>query len=196
MNNSELNQLLKSAKVPEPAADHWNEFPNRVSAALRLTRKSRTGQPRLWPRLAWGLSLAGACVLISFAIAHWRGAQTAQVAQNLLQSEKLIREVRTLFPNQVQSVILDEHGFRLVLAERADIPDSPPIYLNICSSDGCRQMITSSGQTVQIADQKVEVLADAAGGVMLVGDHFFWSTGENSSPEHLRIHAQQLNRVL
>jgi hypothetical protein len=181
MNDSELNQLLKSVKVPERGPDHWAEFPNRVSTALRATRAPQTEQRRLWPKLAWGLSFAGACVLMGFVIGHWRRAHTAQVAQNLLQSEKLIREVRALFPNQVQVVILDKQGMQLVLAEKADVPDSPAIYLNICGPDGCRQIITSSGQQIRLNGEVCDVLTDARGNIILAGQQLVWTSDSHAA---------------
>ncbi len=181
MNDVELNQLLKSAKVPERSDGHWTEFPNRVGAALRASRASQTEQHPFWPRLAWGLSLAGACVLIGFVIGHWRGTQTAPVAQNFLQSEKLIREVRALFPNQVQAVILDKDGIQLVLAEKPNVPDSPAIYLNICGPDGCRQIITSSGQQIRLNGEVCDVLADARGNIILAGSRLVWSSESHAT---------------
>ena len=35
MNNSELNRLLKSAKIPAQSAEHWEDFPGQVVRALR-----------------------------------------------------------------------------------------------------------------------------------------------------------------
>ncbi len=181
MNDAELNQLLKSAKVPGRGGGHWAEFPNRVGAALRVGRVSPTGQHSFWPKLAWGLSLAGACVLIGFVIGHWRGARATQVAQKFLQSEKLIHEVRAMFPNQVQAVILDKDGMQLVLAEKADVPDSPAIYLNICGPDGCRQIITSSGQQIRLNGEVCDVLADARGNIILAGSRLIWSSESHAT---------------
>ena len=192
MNDTELSQLLKSAKVPERGPDHWAEFPDRVSAALRATRASQAGPPRLWPKLAWGFSLAGTCVLIGFVIGHWRDVREAN---GLLRNGKLVREVVAMFPNQVQAIIQDENGLRLSLAETPNVPQSQPLWINICDGKNCRSIVTFSGQTVQIDGHRVEALADASGGVMLVGEHFFWSAGDRT-PGRLRINAQQLNQVL
>jgi len=192
MNDAELSQLLKSAGIPEPGAGHWEAFPGRVTTALRATRKPPTEQIRWRPKLAWGLSFAGACLLIGFAVGHWRGAHTIEKL-NLVQSKKLIGEVRALFPNQVQAVIFDGNGVRLVLAEKADVPDSPPIYLNICGPEGCRQFITFSGQQIHVDGEACDVLADAEGNIILAGKHFVWTSESHvASAGVYRIEARSM----
>ena len=84
----------------------------------------------------------------------------------------------------------------LSLAEEASVPQSQPLWIKVCEGKVCRSIITFSGQVVQIADKPVEVLADAQGGVMLVGEHFFWSSREGGVGEQMQIKAQQLNHVL
>jgi hypothetical protein len=70
------------------------------------------------------------------------------------------------------------------------------LWIKICDGKQCRSVVTFSGQAMQIAGQRVEVLADARGGVMLLGDHFFWSSRETVLKDHLRIDAQPLSHVL
>jgi hypothetical protein len=36
MNDSELNDLLKSARVPEKSADYWEKFPGQVLDQIEL----------------------------------------------------------------------------------------------------------------------------------------------------------------
>jgi hypothetical protein len=111
----------------------------------------------------------------------------------LLENEAVIRETLAMFPNQVRAIIQDHDGMRLVLSEEADVPDSPPLWIKICNGKDCRVVVTFSGQSFQIAKETVEVLADAQGQVMLVGDRLFWSaTGRSRSAAALRIRARPL----
>ena len=193
MNNSELNKLLESAKVPEQSVEHWESFPDQVVRSLRGRRAADISAAHRYrrPALAWGLALA-TCLVIGFFLIPWRGANQAN---GLLQNGKLVSEVVALFPNQVQAIIQDEHGLRLSLADTPNVAQSQPLWIKICDGKKCRSIVTFSGQVVQIDGQRVEALADASGGVMLVGEHFFWSARDRT-PGRLRINAQQLNQLL
>ena len=193
MNNSELNKLLKSVKDPEQTAEHWEDFPGHVVRSLRNRREEiPAAHSQRRPVLAWGLAL-GMCLVIGFVVGRWRGTSEAN---GLLQNAKLIREVVAMFPNQVQAIIQDENGIRFSLAETPNVSQSQPLWIKICEGKYCRSIVTFSGQTVQIDGQRVEVLADASGGVMLVGEHFFWSNEGNTTRDRIRINAQQLNQIL
>jgi hypothetical protein len=194
MNDVELSNLLKSARVPEPNPEHWEEFPRQVTWSLRH-RPEGVSRPERSPRrplLAWGLAFA-TCLVIGFVAGNWRGAGPAK---GLLQNARLVREVVAMFPNQVQAIIQDENGLHLSLAVTANVPQSQPLWIKICDGNHCRSIVTFSGQVVQIDGQRVEALADASGGVILVGEHFFWSSEGGSQPDRVRINAEQMNQVL
>jgi hypothetical protein len=131
--------------------------------------------------------------VLGIALGNWRGAKPANA---LLQNEKLMREVLAMFPNQVRAIVQDENGLSLSLADEPNVPSSTPLWIKICDGKQCRSVVTFSGQAMQIAGQRVEVLADARGGVMLVGDDFFWSSQDAVPHDRLRIDAQSLNHVL
>lgn len=198
MTDAELKKLLQAAPVPERSPEFWERFPERINARLHWqTRRSERVNLPSRPRagVVWGWGLAGAAVLLlaGFLLGNWHSNKQTVA---LLQNEKLLREVLATFPNQVQAIIQDDQGLHLSLAEEANVPQSQPLWLKVCEGKICRSIITFSGQVVQIADKPVEVLADARGGVMLVGEHFFWSSQEGGIKEHLLIKAQQLHRVL
>jgi hypothetical protein len=56
--------------------------------------------------------------------------------------------------------------------------------------------VTFSGQEIQIAGQKLTVLSDARGGIILAGNQFIWSnTGQIASQNNLKISAKHLDSV-
>ena len=196
MNNSQLTKLLKSVPAPERSPEFWEQLPGRISAKVYWREMRRTGPDaalRHPQRVAWGISLATVCLLVGFAFVQWRGTEKAN---EWLRNERLIREVLGMFPNQIQAIVQDESGLRLVLADEPNVPESTPLWVKICEVGHCRSIVTFSGQTLQIAGQRVEVLADARGDVMLVGDHFFWSAGNAAPKNQLRIDARQLRYSL
>ena len=197
MNNIDLEKKLKAAQVPARDEDYWESFPRLVSAKLRTTTAERPAIERHWlPRLAWGGGIAFACLVIGFAIGHWRGRMEKNDPYALLQNGKILREVLTLFPNRVRAIVQDERGVQLVLSDQADVPASTPIYVRICDGRQCSSLVTFSGQELEIAGQKVTVLSDAQGGVIVAGTRFAWSSDRPAGASGgLKIEARNLNSI-
>jgi hypothetical protein len=196
MSEFNLNETLKAAKVPERSDEYWEDFPGHVVRQLgRVPVPSRT-EPSWFPRLAWGLAAATACLIVGFAVGHWRGSAETASANGLLQNGKLIRETMAMFPNRIRAIVQDERGLSLVLSEGDDVPVSPPLYIKVCDGKNCSALVTFSGQEVQMAGQKVMVLSDGRGGVILVGEKFLWSSDNpKQAANHLRIQATELGRI-
>ena len=123
--------------------------------------------------------------------------ETKATAENdSLTNVKLIHETLAMFPNRVRAIVQDEHGLNLVLSDSADVPASTPIYVRICDGKHCSSLVTFSGQEIQIAGQKITVLADTRGGIILTGNQFVWSNSERSyAGNHLKIEAKNLGSV-
>jgi hypothetical protein len=101
-----------------------------------------------------------------------------------------------MFPNRVRAIVQDERGINLVLSENADVPVSPPLYVRISDGKHSSSFVTFSGQEIQIAGQKVTVLADTHGGVILAGQHFMWSdTKQLYAGGHLKITTKNLGLI-
>lgn len=196
MNNSELDDILKKARAPERSEEFFEMFPQQVVRQLKRAETRRRHAERRWfPRLAWGLVTA-ACLLAAFAIGHWRGrVETNSAAENdVLQNTKFVERTLAMFPNRVRAIVHDQRGWNLVLSSQSDVPASSPIYVRVCDGKNCSSCVTFSGQEIQIAGQKMTVLSDARGGVILEGDRFVWSSdGNNYVEKKLKIEARNLN---
>lgn len=196
MNDVEFQKKLQAARVPERPATYWDDFPRQVSASLRKDPAARVSQPHWRPRLAWGFGLAFACLTIGFVIGNWRERNRAD-SFSWLQNEAAVQKILAMFPNRVRAIEQDDQGVRLVLSENPDVPTSTPLWIKICDGPKCRVVITFSGQELQIAKEPVEVLADAQGQVMLVGNRLCWSSAAPSRVnDHLRIQARPLTEVM
>jgi hypothetical protein len=198
MNNSELEAILKKARTPERPEEFFETFPQQIARQLnRAGRPSRHIERRWFPRLAWGLATA-ICILVAFAIGHWRGQiETKTAASNdILQNVKFVQETLAMFPNQVRAIVRDNHGLNLILSNNGNVPASPPIYVRVCDGENCSSCVTFSGQEVQIAGQKLTVLSDGRGGIILEGKQFVWSNDLPSGMGgHLKIEAKNLNSI-
>src|SRR5205807_3264137 len=111
----------------------------------------------------------------------------------LAEAAKYIREIEALFPNQLQAIVLDQKGARLLLADHSNVPASPPLYLKICGPYGCQRFVTFSGQQIRINDDLCDVLIDRQGNVLLVGRELLWSSSEPAGKARpYRIEAKPL----
>ena len=193
MNDPELEKKLKAAREPVLDDAYQAAFEQTVLAKLRSTPWKASPPRQPWfPRFAWG-SATAVCVVLAFSIGHWRGHVEAAAPTSLLANAKLIHETMAMFPNQIRAIVQDEHGMKLVLADQADVPSSTPLYVKICDGEKCSSLVTFSGQEIQIAGQKLTVLADANGGIILEGNKFVWSsTAQNYASKGLKIEARPL----
>lgn len=180
MRDQDLNRLLQAAKVPERAPDFWAQFPKDVLD--QLDRPEPVPTPvrpafavRQW---AWGLGLAAACIALGFFLGYWRGRDAQSPAAQYAALQKYFKEVEGLFPNQLQALVIDENGPRLVLSEKPDVPRSRPLYLVVQTPAGQKSFVTFSGQKIRVNGEECEVLESAEGHVLVAGRHFFWSSAE------------------
>ena len=189
MNNTDLEKVLKKAKVPEPRPGFWDELPGSVQRAIdrgdftRHTEES-VAAPGIFEfifrKAALPLAFAAICVTIGFL---W-GANSRKPevqASELAEARACWREVAALFPNQLEAIVFDQQGSRVVLADKANQPSSPPIYLKLCDTKGCKRFITFSGQQIKVNGESFEVLVDRQGEVLLVGDAKVWKSSKDVS---------------
>ncbi|MGA2870488.1 MAG: hypothetical protein ABSF34_15180 [Verrucomicrobiota bacterium] len=196
MTDSELDQKLAAARPPKLEPDYAADFSRTVLTRLRSASTPKVLAEHHWlPRFAWGAGFALVFLLAGFALGHWRGKTetTAAPANDLLSNVKLINETLAMFPNRVRAIIQNEQGTQLVLADQPDVPDSPPLFVKICDGKHCSSLVTFSGQDLEVAGQKITVLSDANGGIILEGSQFVWSsTGPNRLQNGLKIEAKSL----
>jgi hypothetical protein len=195
MNNSELEKKLKAARAPVLEPDYAKDFARMVLAGLRSAPPEKPRAKLFWrPRLAWGFAFV-ACILIAFFAGHGRGRM--ETVKDILTNSELIQTTQAMFPNRVRAIVCDERGINLILSDEANVPVSPPIYVRICDGKNCSSLVTFSGQEIQIAGEKLTVLSEADGGIILEGNHFVWAnTGQASAGTRLKIEARNLGPAM
>jgi len=195
MKNNDDDDWLKGASaVPEPPREYWEAFPQRVISRLPATAKPRSSaRPPRWRLMA----LQGALVLVALAIGFSLGRRHEPAPQSdayaALRSERMLREVLAFFPNRVRAIVEDERGVHLLLSDQPDVPASRPIWIEIQGDGFRRAAVTFSGQVLQIAGDRVKVVADTRGDLTLSGSKVFWSSAApNRVTTGLHIQAQVL----
>jgi hypothetical protein len=155
----DLNNKLQSVKVPERSAGYWEAFPGRVVARLNDPAPVSAGH--------WRWALATACVLVVAAAMGWRFWPRA--AAPGMDYAKLAREIAKEFPGQLKAIMVDERGMRVELAEAPGVPVSSPVLVEVCRPQGCRRVITFSGQQININGEPWDVLVNGDGRVIVAG---------------------------
>lgn len=198
--DDELNELLRAARVPERTPEYWAEFPQAIARQLRVPRAREAASdtaPRPRPAWAWGLGLATVCLLLGFFFGFQRGHAVGFSTAEIAQSQKIYRELAALFPDRVQTVQLDGRGSQIVLTSDPQPPASAPLLVQICHADQCRRFITFSGQRVALNGETFEVLTDANGNVLVIGDRLAWtSSAPRRTTAGYRIRAMALGEML
>jgi hypothetical protein len=201
MKDSELDNLLRSASVPERPPDYWQDFPRKITGAIFRESKSSTTPDvapmrKRIPLFAWSMALVAACCVLACLLLFHRAGIPRPLPEDgeLAAARKCFRELETLFPHQVQALVFGRKGPQLVLADAASVPDSAPIYLRICGPTECERFVTFSGQQIEVHGEKCEVLANDEGRVILVGKRHVWS--ERDPHAALRIEARPLGAAL
>ena len=179
MNDHELDSLLKSAPLPERPPEFWEQLPQRIAARIHRPSPRPTTLPTMPRKFAWWQWALGAGVVTVVSAGFFLFQPEPKShgrADAFAAAEKCYRETETLFPNQIQSIVFDKAGPHIVLSEKADVPTSPPLYLKICGPRGCQEIVTFSGQQVRVNGEVWDVLSDAAGNIILAGEHLVWSS--------------------
>jgi hypothetical protein len=198
MNDKELNETLKRAAVPERGADYWERFPGQVTAEMERRRQAAlaernadagvrtvTDPSHAWSwatvlrslvnKPAFAFGIAAVCLTLGFALGFWRGQRSPGYDPQLAEAQQYFREIQGLFPHQLQAIVFDQQGTHLVLAQEANLPASPPLYLKISGPRGCQRFVTFSGQQIRVNGEACDVLADHQGNVLVVGRQLFWA---------------------
>jgi hypothetical protein len=183
MTNRELEQLLKRARVPRQSDQYWQTFPKKIAAKLHWKPAPKRSDAPGNSRFAFASVAVGvACLLLVFVFLGSRLAFRAGAGENnqLAAARKCYQEFESLFPHQLSEIIFDRKGMRMVLADKAELPDAAPIYLRVCGSGSCQAYVTFSGQRIIFNGEDCEVLANGQGGVMLVSENHVWSQDGSS----------------
>jgi hypothetical protein len=188
MNNAELDSLLRSVPVPKRPQSYWDEFPGRVLgkahwAESRAQSEADSGFAERRARFrfryaAVGVALVAAGLAIGFAFGLHKGQQFSISDSELAMAQRWFHEIGTVFPKQVQAIVIDRQGPHIVLAEQANLPASMPLCLKVSGTSGDRLYITFSGQQVSVDGELCEVLQDGDGNVLLVGKQQVWSSDQ------------------
>lgn len=154
-----------ASETAQPSSESDLVIRRAAAARMALVRKRK----KFKRVVSAGLALAACWFIASIFVFQSEPpkAQTLDLARD--DAAVILREVSTLFPGQVRAIHRDETGLHLTLAEKPDVTSTLAIVIEVGDGKGTQQIITFSGQTIEIDGQTVRVEADAKHGVLLNG---------------------------
>ncbi|MFT3990078.1 MAG: hypothetical protein QM680_01590 [Luteolibacter sp.] len=173
-----LAALRRLRQIPAVSAEVDHAV---LSAAKTHFPAGTKKRPPVW----WCLPFAAAaCFLLAWLILRPAVPVTPASARQEDAAAVILREVTALYPNQVIAITRNTRGLQLTLADQPNVVAGKPLALKICEPHGCEEIITFSGQRIEIAGHTVQVRTENNGRVILDGDRFFWSNDphEAASP--------------
>jgi hypothetical protein len=148
-------------------------------AGIRANRRFPIAAWLLWPLAA------AACFLVAW-LTLGQPTPIAPSRPALAKEEDaasiILREFSALYPNQIKAIIRSGTGIQLELADQPGPERGKPLVLKVCDPHGCEEIITFSGQSIEIAGRSVTVRAENGNRVILDGDEFLWSSDFNGNP--------------
>jgi hypothetical protein len=126
------------------------------------------------------LGLLVPAVAAVVALAVLRGPRTTSPVDEQVQTLRACyRQIADLFPGQLEAMVLGPDGPQLQLSETPDVPDSPPIFVQVCSPVGrCAAAVSFSGRKIRLADRELELLANGNGEILLLAREQVWAAGQ------------------
>ncbi|MEI6175256.1 MAG: hypothetical protein WCS43_00070 [Verrucomicrobiota bacterium] len=94
----------------------------------------------------------------------------------------VLREISALFPGQIQSIQRDASGLQLSLADAPTTNPGPAVVLNIGKNGDSREIITFSGQTIEIMGYSLTVHTSKDGRIILKGTDIEWLSDSQKNP--------------
>jgi hypothetical protein len=153
-------------------------------AAATMARIRRRSAIR---RAFVGVGAMAACLALALLLLNKQAATPADPPQGAAAPTEdsaviVLREISALFPGQIQSIQRDASGLQLSLADAPTTNPGPAVVLNIGKNGDSREIITFSGQTIEIMGYSLTVHTCKDGRIILKGTGIEWLSDSLKNP--------------
>lgn len=117
----------------------------------------------LWPILA-----VAACVAFAL-ILFFKPSDTPNKYVGAPAEDKyalILREVTTLFPQQIKSIVSDGDDLQIALSDEPLTNNEQAVVIEVCEHGNCKTVITYIGQTIEINSHRITVRTDKNGAIV------------------------------
>jgi len=199
MNDDGIRQSLHQLTTPEPSESARARARHRALIAFRQGGEStqpaqglRTGFTWRW-RGAVALALVAGLLPFLFHKHH-------DAPENLANDQKILQQVETLFPNQVDAVVEENGKADLSIAQSPVVGSDQPVLVLFRRGQDTIRVLSFSGHHVCVmlgrTQSCFEILATPAGGVILEAEDKVWVASEHPQVSGYSVHAQILEASL
>jgi hypothetical protein len=176
--------ILRELPCEQGAPSAESDLVIRRAAAARMAAVRRRAR---WKRVSATVAAMAACLLLGMYLinrSHTEKNQTVDLARD--DAAIILREVSALFPGQIRAIHRDGTGLHLTLSESPDVDSTMAVVIEIGDNGDSRQIITFSGQTIEIMGRSVTVDADPNRGILLNGQDIEWWNTQHSPQLSIR----------
>jgi hypothetical protein len=172
--------ILRELPCEQGAPSAGADLAIRRAAAARMAAIRRRTRIK---RISASVMAMAACLLFGMWLTNKADPpkpETVDLARD--DAAIILRQVSALFPGQIRAIHRDATGLHLTLSEAPNVDSTMAVVIEIGNS---REIITFSGQTIEIMGESVTVHADPEQGILLNGKGIEWWNTQHSS--HLSI---------
>jgi hypothetical protein len=197
MKEDSLRQHLSKLTIPEASESARSRAKHRALIAFQQGGSSATepaeGKHFAWRRYAFTLVLLAVLVPLFIFWPH-------TVQENLADDRQILEQMEKLFPNQVDSVVVENGKINLSISQSSLVGSDQPILVVFRKDSQSIRVLSYSGHHVCISlgnqEHCFDILATPAGSVILEGTDKVWLVSEHSVVAGYSIQAQTLEASL
>jgi len=198
MNDDDLQRQLRKLPSPVASATTRGRAKHRALLAFESSRfapekdPAKTGFAWNW-RYATALALAlGFLPVFFFPRPH--------STENLAADRQMLEQVEKLFPNQVDSVVVENGKINLTISQTPVLGSDQPVVVLFKRGRETIRVLSYSGHRVCLKlgskENCFEILATPSGGIILEGANQAWLASDHPHVSGYSVRAQTLKASL
>jgi len=196
VNDNELRRRLHGLRVPMASVAARERARHRAARALG---RDTTGTDAPGNRFTW--QWAGAlAVLVAFVLVWHVRPRTSTPEEDVATDQRILQQMQTLFPRQVNAVVEDNGRVSLAIAQSPEVGSDQPVVVLFRQNGRTIRVLSYSGHKVCLPlggeERCFEILATAAGGVIIEGADKVWLASGKPEIAGYSVQAQTLEASL
>ena len=197
MTENELRRILSGLKIPTASNIARERARHRAALALGRTETAPNSERAVW---FWRLT-AGALAVALTGVLTWQAwLRPDAPREDTAADQKILKQMQALFPRQVNAVVDDNGKVDLSVAQSPEVGSDQPIVVLFQRHGKMIRVLSYSGHKFCLPldghEHCFEILAAAAGGVILEEDDRAWLTAGAPEIAGYSVRAQTLEASL
>ncbi len=197
MTENELRRVLSGLKIPAASTTARERARYRATLALGRPVAAPNSERAVW---FWRWMAGALAVALAGALAWQARTRPAAPREDMAADQKILEQMQALFPRQVNAVVEDNGKVDLSVAQSPEVGSDQPIVVLFQRHGQMIRVLSYSGHKFCLPldgrEHCFEILAAAAGGVILEEDDRAWLTAGAPEIAGYSVRAQTLEASL